>query len=62
MQVKMDRDVLATIQFMQSRIQANKLVGVATALSGLAPLIWTHNRQEPIDVMRVSEEPVSENG
>ena len=48
MQFEIDPDVQAVLEFMQGRIQACKLVGIAEALPQMARLLWNHNGQEPV--------------
>ena len=60
MQIKLDEDVMSVIGYMQTQVQARKLVGVARALRELAPLLWGHHEQESIDVLRVVAEPIFE--
>ena len=51
MQFEIDPDVQAVLEFMQGRIQACKLVGIAEALPQIAKLLWGHNPQEPVRVV-----------
>ena len=48
MRFEVDSDVQSVLEFMQSQIQACKLVGVAEALPQMARLLWNHNQQEPV--------------
>jgi hypothetical protein len=47
MQIAVDEDVQAVIEFMQSRIQASKLVSVADSVPQMARLLWGQTPQEP---------------
>jgi hypothetical protein len=40
MDLEIDPDVKAVAEFMQSNMAAAKLVGVATAIGRLAPILW----------------------
>jgi hypothetical protein len=42
MEIVIDPDVKAVAEFMQSRIEARKLVGVAESLRAIAPILWGH--------------------
>ena len=42
MELNLDQDVKATMEFMQTQIPAEKLVGVAKAISGLSESLWGH--------------------
>jgi hypothetical protein len=60
MKIRINDDLQAAIEFMQSRIQASRLVGVAKGLADLAPVLWGHHPQEPILPMQVLPEPISD--
>lgn len=40
MDLEMDADVKAVAEFMQHNMAASRLVGVATAIGRLAPILW----------------------
>ena len=48
MRFKVDADVQAVLEFMQSGIKACKLVGVADSLAQIARILWSHIPQEPV--------------
>ena len=43
--ISADRDVLGTLEYMQTHVPTEKLVGVARQLGLLAPAIWGHHPQ-----------------
>jgi len=53
MQIEADSDVLAVMEFMQSNIPATKLVAVAISAAAIAPILWGHYGDEPIQAMRL---------
>jgi hypothetical protein len=53
-----DADVLAVLDFMQSRVPAQKLVGVATAVRGLAETLWGHYPPQDVIALRVAQPPI----
>jgi hypothetical protein len=40
MEIIIDSDVKAVVEFMQSRFAATKLVGIAKGVADMAPLLW----------------------
>jgi hypothetical protein len=61
MNLDVDRDVQATLEFMKSNVDATRLVGVAERLPEMARLLWGHFQQEPITALHLSEAPMSIN-
>jgi len=47
----LDNDVRAVMEFMQQKIPAEKLLGVAESLPGLARLLWVKFQQEPVQAV-----------
>jgi hypothetical protein len=47
-QLVVDEDVRLVLEFMQDKIEAVKLIGVAEALPQMARLLWVRYPQEPI--------------
>jgi hypothetical protein len=47
MDLVVDKDVKAVLEFMQTTIPTAKLIGVAESLPQLARLLWGHFPQEP---------------
>ncbi len=58
MEIIIDPDVKAVAEFMQARIEARKLVGVAEGLRAVAPLLWGRYQQEPITAMALEPEDI----
>ena len=54
MTVEMDKDVQAVAEFMQRRISAGRLMGVASGLSAIAPILWGLYPQEEVRPIRLS--------
>src|SRR5277367_2447076 len=60
--VQLDQDVQAVLEFMQSKIQASKLVAVAESLPQIARLLWSQYPQEsvsPFGLFRTLPHPSS---
>jgi len=47
MQFSADEHVQIVLEFLQSNIPANKLMGIAECLPQMARLLWGHFQQEP---------------
>jgi hypothetical protein len=50
---KMDEDLKRVTEFMQNNLPADKLVGVAVAISDLAPSLWGHYGRDRIIPMEL---------
>jgi hypothetical protein len=60
--VEMDCDVRNIAEWMQERISADRLVGVARVIGDLAPIIWGHYGCAPIRALSVKADPISHEG
>ena len=58
MQIAFHEDAKAVLEFMQSNVPTNRLLGVAEALPQMARLLWSGYPQEPLSVMRLESEPI----
>jgi hypothetical protein len=58
MVIKVDQDVQDVIEFMQTRVAAHKLVGVANGLASLAPLLWDRYEQERVQIVEAEGDPI----
>ncbi len=56
--LEMDEHLKSVAEFMQSNIPAEKLVGVADAISALAPSIWGHYDQDGIVAIRLLSDTI----
>jgi len=56
MEVVIDPDVKAVAEFMQSRIETRKLVGVAESLRAVAPILWGHYDHVPVRGIEIRSE------
>jgi hypothetical protein len=56
--LEMDEDLKTIAEFMQSDIPAEKLVGVAAAMSALAPSLWGHYGQDGIIAIRLLSDTI----
>jgi hypothetical protein len=54
MQLKMDGDVQAVAEYMQSNIPAARLVGVAAGIAAIAPLLWGRYSPEQVNPVWLS--------
>lgn len=51
MKFEVDPDVAAVAEFMQARIPASRLRGVAEELAMIAPVLWKANEREPVKAL-----------
>ena len=58
MNAQFDSDVLAVLEFMQSRVPAEKLVGVAQAVNGLAGTLWGHHTPQGVMALQLVTPPM----
>jgi hypothetical protein len=49
MSVTMDQEVEAVARFMETHFEATKLVSIAEAVSGLAPVLWGRFARAPVN-------------
>jgi hypothetical protein len=49
MNIEVDNDVKAVLEFMQERVAAFKLIGVAERIPAMAKLLWDKYPQEPVE-------------
>ncbi len=54
MNLEMDADLRAVVEFMQRRIPAARLVSVATGIQAISPLLWGHYPHEECKPLRLS--------
>ena len=59
MQLEIDCDVKAVAEFMQANMPASKLLGVATAIGRLAPILWGHFSADDVYALALRGEPVT---
>jgi hypothetical protein len=59
MEVVIDPDVKAVAEFMQSRIETRKLMGVAESLRVIAPLLWGHYEHAPVRSIELASLPIT---
>jgi hypothetical protein len=62
MNVEMDEDVKAVVEFMQRNIAASRLVVVSDSIKSLAQILWGHFDREEIKALRVVPDPIAGNG
>lgn len=57
MHIEIEPELESVLQFMESKISADKLLSVADALPGAARLLWKHSamEQEPMAMARLSK-------
>ena len=55
-----DPDVKAIAEFMQSQIEARKLLGVAESLRAIAPILWGHYDRTTFPAIELVAAPISE--
>jgi hypothetical protein len=59
-QLEIDPDVKAVASFMQEQLTADRLVAVAEALAGLAPVLWGHFQRSEVRALSLrAEAPIS---
>ncbi len=54
MQIEVNRDVKAVLEFMKDKVPAERAIGVADALPNMARLLWSNCPQEPCTPMFLS--------
>ena len=59
MNVLLDADVQAVMEFMQEKVEAGRLVGVSRGIAALAPLLWGQYQPETVDPLRLAEPSIS---
>jgi hypothetical protein len=59
MELNIDTDVKSVLEFMQDRIQTDKLTAVAESVAGIAPVLWGHFEASPLCPLRLTPEPLS---
>jgi hypothetical protein len=57
MNLEIDEDVKAVMEFMQKNVAATKLVNVAKAAASLAPIIWGEYNAEALNILSLRESP-----
>jgi hypothetical protein len=62
MNITIDDDVRAVVEFMQSSIPAARLCSVADGLHALAPLLWGHVAREEVKTIALVASPISPDG
>jgi hypothetical protein len=59
MELMIDPDVKAVVEFMQGNMPAAKLVSVAAAVAALAPILWGAFEAESVATLRLVASPPS---
>jgi hypothetical protein len=59
MKVALDADVQAVLEFMQENVPTSKLLGVASALHAIAPILWGRYESAPIQAIALESNPFS---
>jgi len=59
MEIIIDPDVKAVAEFMQAKIEARRLCGVAESLRAIAPLLWGRYGQDQIVGLALEAEPIT---
>ncbi len=62
MELLIDPDVKAVLEFMQRNIPAGKLVPVATAVRHLAPVFYGRYKEEDVSALLLIEQPPISDG
>jgi hypothetical protein len=60
MQIQVDPDVQAVLEFMQKNIPADKLIGVAIGIRDVAQALWGHNVHTSVLPMSLAPPDISE--
>jgi len=55
-----DRDVKAVLEFMQANIPTARLIGVVESLPKIGRLLWDQYEQEPVEAIRMKLPSASE--
>jgi len=59
MEVVIDPDVKRVAEFMQSKIDARKLVGVAESLRNMAMMLWGHYERDRFNALELRGESIT---
>jgi hypothetical protein len=62
MNLVINEDVKAVVEFMQASIPANRLLAVASAVNALAPLLWRQEAAEEVRAIALMSDPISDHG
>ena len=57
-----DQDVQSVVEFIQRSVPATRLVSVANAVAGIAPLLWGHHKAEEVLPLQLVCPPISDGG
>lgn len=60
--LRMDSEVKKVLDFMQSNVQACRLVDVANSVSDIAPILWGHYERKKELALTLEAEPISSDG
>jgi hypothetical protein len=60
MNFKIDPDVQAVLEFMQTNIPADKLIGVSKGVQGMAQILWGHYADADVVVVSMLPPAISE--
>jgi len=60
MRVKLDNDVLKVLEFIQMNVAAHKLIGVASSVNSLAPMLWGCYEAERVQAIELEPDPICE--
>lgn len=55
MEIEMDADVKAVMEFMQRTLPAARLVSVSEAVRKIAPVVWGHYPTEEVRALNLAE-------
>jgi hypothetical protein len=58
-EVVIDPDVRAVAEFIQSKIEARKLVGVAESLRAIAPILWSQYHHHPVQAIELRSDSIT---
>lgn len=59
MEIKVDRDVKAVLEFMQERVPPSRLASVASGIAVIAPVLWGHYQSEVVTALQMLAEPLT---
>lgn len=60
MNLKLDSDVQAVLEFMQKNIPCDRLIGVATSVATVSQILWAHHVQTSILPISLTPKAISE--
>ena len=59
MELVLNEETKAVLEFMQANIPSSKLLGVADSIPNVARLLWSGYPQEPLKILQLTGTPIT---